>query len=175
VIAAPAARADDQTVRKLVLLIALLALVAVGSTAAAVNTTTAAQLTSRFKAATGAKLVRNKTLSYAGHYAAYDLGAHPSAANAARFGQFTVYLVTAADPSADVDKLLADTHTGVKGTPGPGNIYWEAGSTLYGDKYWQAKRQYSQNVVVKWTTTSAVRKTDATWKRLHTALTAATK
>lgn len=166
---------DDQSVRKLFVLISVLALVAVGSTAAAVSTTTAAQLTSRFKAATGVKLVRNKTLSYAGHYTAYDLGAHPSAVNSARFGKFTVYLVTAADPAADVNDLLADTHTGLKGTPGPGNIYWEAGATLYGDKYWQAKRLYGQNVVVKWTTASTVRKTDVTWKHLHAALTTATK
>jgi hypothetical protein len=161
--------------RKLALFGAILALVAVGSTAAAAQTTTAAQLTSRFKAATGAKLVRNKQLSYAGHYTAYDLGAHPSAVNAARYGKFTVYLVTGSDVEADVTDLLADTHTGELGTPGPGNIYWEAGTTLYGDKYWQAKHRYGQNVVLEWTTTSTVRKTDATWKRLHAALTKATK
>jgi len=38
-----------------------------------------------------------------------------------------------------------------------------------------AKRRYGQNVVLLWTTTSQAKKTDATFKRLHTALLAATK
>ncbi len=72
-------------------------------------------------------------------------------------------------------KLLSDTHTGMLGTPTAAKIYWEQGSTLQGTPFWQAKRQYGPNVVLNWIGSQPVKKTDATWKRLHTALTAATK
>ena len=42
----------------------------------------------------------------------------------------------------EVTDLLADGHTGVLGTPGAGNIYWEPGRTIYGDRFWLAKRRY---------------------------------
>ena len=171
------ARADAartiQRVKRLVLLLALVGLV-VATAAAAAPTTTAKQLTTRWKAATGVKLVVNKQMSYAGHYVAYDLGTQ-SGSGKARFGTFTVLLVTDPDVETQVTSLLSDTHTGTLGTPGAGNIYWESGSTVHGDTFWQAKRRYGQNVVVWWTTTSGQKKTDATWKRLHAALTKATK
>ena len=47
--------------------------------------------------------------------------------------------------------------------------------TLQGVSYWQAKRRYGNNVVVKWIGPTGAKKTDATWKRLHAALTKATK
>ena len=142
--------------------------------ASAASVTTAAQLTNRFKQSTGQKLVVNKAGSYTGHYKAYDLGAQ-TIARKARFGTFTVYLVGGTDVEAQVTDLLADSHTGALGTPGPGNIYWESGTTVFGDAFWMAKRRYGQNVVLSWTTTNTVKKTDATFKRLHAALTAATK
>jgi len=154
---------------------AVAVLVAVMATAAsAAPGTTATQLTTRFKQATAQKLVLNKQLTYAGHYKAYDLGVQTTA-KTARWGTFTVYLVTSADVEADVTDLLSDTHTGVLGTPSAGNIYWEQGATIHGQSYWQAKRRYGQNVVVTWIGASLAKKTDASWKRLHTALTKATK
>jgi hypothetical protein len=135
---------------------------------------TAPQLTTRFKQATGDKLVVNKNSSYAGHYKAYDVGV-PTIANKGKYGTFTVYLVTGADVEAEVTDLLADGHTGVLGKPGRGNIYWEAGSTVFGDVYWMAKRRYGGNVVLWWIGSRPVKKTDASWKRLHTALTKATR
>ena len=72
--------------------------------------------------------------------------------------------------------LLADTPLECsRQADSPANIYWEQGATLHGDIYWQAKRRYGQNVVLKWIGASATKKTDASWKRLHTALTKATK
>lgn len=162
-------------VRRTVLLVGMLALAALmTTTSVAAPTTTASQLTKRFKAATGEKLVVNKQLSYAGHYKAYDLGVQ-TITRKARWGTFSVFLVTTADVESEVTGLLSDSHTGELGAPGAGKIYWEQGVSIYGDKYWQAKRRYGQNVVLTWTTTSATRKTDLTWKRLHAALTAATK
>ena len=66
--------------------------------------------------------------------------------------------------------LLADSHTGFVETPSAGGIYWEPNSTLYGDQYWLAKKRYGQNVVLYWSTSTAVKKTDATFKRLHRTL-----
>jgi hypothetical protein len=156
------------------LVLAVLTALVLAAAPSAAPTTTAAQLTARFKAATGQKLLVNKTASYAGHYRAYDLGA-PSVATRARWGTFTVYLVTAADVDADATNLLKDSRSGALGTPTAGGIYWEQGATLQGQVYWQAKRRYGQNVVVTWIGLSATKKTDASWKRLHTALTKATK
>jgi hypothetical protein len=131
---------------------------------------TALQLQTRFKQITGDKLVVNKKSTYPGHYKAYDLGV-PTIARKAKYGTFTVYLVTGADVEAEVKDLLADGHTGMLGTPGPGNIYWEEGKTIYGDVYWLAKRRYGGNVVLWWIGSKPMKKTDATWKRLHTTLT----
>jgi hypothetical protein len=130
---------------------------------------TAAQLTSRFKQATGDKLLLNRKISYAGHYKAYDLGV-PSIAKKAKYGTFTIHLVTGADVEAEVEDLLADGHTGMLGTPGPSNIYWEQGSSIYGDKYWLAKKRYGANVVLWWIGEKPVKKIDRTFKRLHAAL-----
>jgi hypothetical protein len=161
--------------RHLVYLCAMIVLAAVMATSStAAPATTSTQLTTRFKAATGQKLVVNKQRSYAGHYRAYDGGVQTSALKA-RFGTFSVYLVTAAAVETEVTDLLADSHTGQLGTPSAGKIYWEQGVSLYGDTYWQAKRRYGQNVVLTWIGPSGAKKTDATWKRLHVALTAATK
>jgi hypothetical protein len=161
--------------RSFAFIVAMLALAALTSTASlATSTTTSTQLTTRFKAATGEKLVTNKQTSSAGHYKAYDLGI-PTAFKRAKWGTITVYLVTASDVETEVTGLLADTRTGVLGTPSAGNIYWEQGATLQGQAYWQAKRRYGQNVVLKWIGSAGTKKTDASWKRLHKALTAATK
>jgi len=130
---------------------------------------TATQLTTRFKQATGDKLLLNKKISYPGHYKAYDLGV-PSIAKKGKYGTFTIYLVTGADVETVVTDLLADGHTGVLGTPGSSNIYWEAGSSIYGDKYWLAKKRYGANVVLWWIGSKPVKKIDKTFKRLHTAL-----
>jgi hypothetical protein len=119
--------------RHIVYLFAMFALAALMTTSsAAAPTTTATQLTTRFKAATGQKLVVSKQRSYAGHYKAYDGGAQ-TAALKARYGTFVVYLVTAADVETEVTGLLADTHTGQLGAPSAGKIYWEAGTSIYGD------------------------------------------
>jgi hypothetical protein len=156
-------------------IVAMLALASLlTTTSLAAPTTTASQLTKRFKTSTGQKLVPNGQQSYPGHFKAYD-GGIQTAALKARFGTFTVYLVTAADVEAEVTRLLSDSHTGQLGAPSAGKIYWEQGVTLQGVNYWQAKRRYGQNVVVKWIGASPAKKTDATWKRLHAALTAATK
>jgi hypothetical protein len=127
------------------------------------------QLTTRFKQATGERLVVNRKTSYPGHYLALDLGA-PSIYRKARYGTFTVYLVDGPEVEADVTDLLADGHTGVLGTPGPGNIHWESGTTIYGDRFWLAKRRYGANLVLWWIGSKPVRKTDASWTRLHRAL-----
>ena len=161
--------------RHIVYLVAMLGLAAaMTTTSVAAPTTSASQLTKRFKTATGEKLVPSKTLSYAGHYRAYDLGV-PTAAKKARWGTFTVYLVTGSSVDAEVTDLLADAHTGALGTPAAGNVYWEQGVSIFGTTYWMAKRRYGQNVVLAWTNASGQKKTDATWKRLHGALTKATR
>jgi hypothetical protein len=149
-------------------------LLAVAQASPGATDTTAAQLTARFKQATGDKLVKNTKISYPGHYIAYDVGP-ASIARKAKYGTFTIHLVTGPDVEAEVDDLLADGHTGVLGTPGPSNIYWEAGSTIYGDKYWLAKKRYGANVVLWWISSKPVKRIDATFKRLHTALLRATR
>lgn len=155
--------------------VAVLVLALVVGTALAqpsASSVTATQLTTRFKQSTGDKLLLNKKMSYAGHYKAYDVGV-ASIASKGKYGTFTVYLVTGADVATEVTDLLADGHTGVLGTAGPGNIYWESGKTIYGDQYWLAKRRYGDNVVLWWIGSKPVKKTDKTFKRLHTALTKA--
>jgi hypothetical protein len=135
---------------------------------------TAAQLTKSFRQATGDKLVPNRPLSYVGHYKAYDVGPQ-SIARKGKYGTFTIYLVTGADVEADVQELLADARSGELGTPGPSNIYWEAGSTVFGDQYWLAKKRYGANVVLWWTSEGTTKKIDKTFKRLHAALLRATR
>jgi hypothetical protein len=134
---------------------------------------TAAQLTSTFKRTTGDKLVVNRKMSYPGHYKAFDAGPI-SIARKAKYGQFTVYLVMG-DVEAEAENLLGDSRTGMLGTPGPGGIYWEEGTTLYGDHFWMAKKRYGSNVVLWWIGSNPVKKTDASFKRLHRTLTAATR
>ncbi len=161
--------------RHVVYLCAMLALAAATATSSvAAPSTSSSQLTKRFKAATGMRLVPSSPQSYAGHYRAYDLGLQ-TATNRARYGTFTIFLVTAADVDGEVTGLLSDAHSGMLGKPAAGGIYWEQGVSLHGDPYWQAKRRYGQNVVLKWIGPSGTKRTDATWKRLHTALTVATK
>jgi hypothetical protein len=159
-------------VEALAILLAFSTAVAAAQTPAPSVTTL--QLQTRFKQITGDKLVPNKKSTYPGHYKAFDLGV-PTIARKAKYGTFTVYLVTGADVEAEVKDLLADSHTGMLGTPGAGNIYWEYGRTIFGDAYWQAKRRYGANVVLWWIGSQPVKKTDATWKRLHTALTKITR
>jgi hypothetical protein len=154
-----------------ILFVALAFTTAVASAQPSAPTTvTAAKLTAGFKKATGSKLKPNAKASYAGHYKAYDLGP-VSIANKGKYGTFTIYLVTSADVQTDVNDLLADAHSGALGTPGPGHIYWEQNVSAFGDKYWLAKRQYGANVVLYWIGSKPVKKTDATFKRLHLALT----
>jgi hypothetical protein len=153
----------------------MLALAAVMTTSSvAAPSTTASQLTKRFKTATGEKLVRNTQVSYAGHYVAYDLGV-PTPAKKAKWGTFTVYLVTGASLDTEVQDLLKNTRTGMLEKPTAGGVYWESGTTIYGQQYWQAKKRYGQNVVVKWIGPSGAKKLDAAWTRLHTALVRASK
>jgi hypothetical protein len=137
------------------------------------KTVTAAQLTASFKQSTGDKLLPNKKFSYPGHYRAFDAGV-ATIARKGKYGTFTIYLVTGADVEAEVTDLLADGHTGALETPGAANIYWESGSTVYGDKYWMAKKRYGANVVLWWIGSKPVKKTDKTFKRLHAALIKAT-
>jgi hypothetical protein len=161
--------------RQLVYVASMLALAAVLATSSvAAPATTASLLTTRFKAATGEKLVRNKQVSYAGRYVAYDLGVQ-TPAKRAKWGTFTVYLVTGADVEAEVADLLKNTRTGLPDPRSRGGIHWEAGTSIHGTAYWQAKRRYGQNVVLRWIGPSGAKKTDAAWKRIHTALTKATR
>lgn len=163
--------------RPLAAAVALTLALSVATTVASASSAsgiTAAQLTTRFKQSTGDKLVVNKKFSYAGHYKAFDVGV-ATIAKKGKYGTFTIYLVTGADLETEITDLLADGHTGVLGTPGAGNIYWEHGTSIYGDEYWLAKRRYGENVVLWWTGSKPVKKTDKTFKRLHTALTRATR
>jgi hypothetical protein len=164
-----------ERVKRLVSFIAIVFALSVGvGLVPAAASTSAKQLTTTFKKSTGQKLVLNKSYSSPGSYLAYDVGTQTFATRA-RWGTFTVYLVTASDVEAQVTRLLADTRTGTLGTPTAAKIYWESGATLRGDMYWQAKRRYGTNIVLHWIGPNSTKKTDATWKRLHTALTAATK
>jgi hypothetical protein len=147
-----------------VLVAAVLASVAAAGSAAATSTLTVSQVITRFKSATGGKLLVDPRMSEARRYAALSV-AH-SISNIGRYGRFTIWVVRSGDPS-DVDSLLADAHTGVTGTPGPSNIYWESGSTLTGERYWLAKKRYG-NLVLWWYASS--RKIDATFQRLNRAL-----
>ena len=93
----------------------------------------------------------------AGHYTAFNLGVQTTTKQA-RYGTFTIYLVSGGDVAADVKRLLTDPHTGELGTPATGGIYWEKDVTMSGTDIWMAKRPYGANVVIWWTTTSPVQK-----------------
>jgi hypothetical protein len=153
---------------RLVLALTVAALVACGL-AQGTGALTPWQVAKRFEQATGEKLVANRRASYVGHYAALDLGG-VTMARRARYGTFTVYVVTGRDVDGEVTELLADGHTGALGAPAAGGIHWERGTTIGGDRYWLAKRRYGANVVLWWIGSQPVRKTDATWARLHRAL-----
>lgn len=160
--------------RLTLLLLLVLASGLLGASAqAGSSAATTAQVVSRFKQLTGDKLLVNKRSSSPGHYVALDLGA-PSISTRGRYGTFTVFVVTGADAEKELTSLLADAHTGQLGTPGAGNIHWEAGITLRGDRYWLAKRRYGSNVVLHWIGASGQKKTDASFRRLHKPLTAIT-
>jgi hypothetical protein len=162
---------------RFVVLVAAVVAVVVSTTALAqpsASSVTATQLKASFKRSTGDKLVVNRKMSYPGHYTAFDAGV-ATIARKGKYGTFTVYLVTGADVEAEVKDLLADARTGVLEAPGAGNIYWEAGRTLYGDLFWLAKKRYGENVVLWWIGSKPVKKTDKTFKRLHTTLLRATR
>lgn len=151
----------------------LTAAVALGPAQAAPGDVTAAQLRTGFKKATGQTLVVDKLRSSAGRYTAFNLGVQTKTRQA-RYGTFTIFLVTGDVPSS-VDTLLTNQHSGQLEPPAAGGIHWEHGASLGGGLVWTAKRLYGSNVVLWWTTTSTTRKTDRTWTTLHRALTAVTK
>lgn len=155
----------------LALVVTLVTVAAVPAVQATVSSdVSAAQLKSGFKKATGQKLVVDRTRTSSGQYTAYNLGVQ-TRTKQARYGEFTIYLVTA-DVAANVENLLKDVHTSELGTPTSGGIYWEHDSSLGGGLVWTAKHRYGSNIVLQWTTTQDVKKTDRTFTTLHKALTA---
>ncbi len=153
---------------------ALLATIAIGAVdvradaelgAASVSTR---QTIERFRAATGEKLVVDRRASTPGRYDAVGLRFR-SASKQARFGIFTIYVVTSEDVETAVTELLADGHTGELGEPDRHGIHWEEGTTLDGDPYWLAKKRYGVNVVLWWFGSDDAT-TDATFRRLDRAL-----
>jgi hypothetical protein len=151
---------------RLALLAALVAFAVAVAPASGATALTASQTVARFKAATGSKLAIDRAASYAGHYTALSLS--PSISNQARYGRFLLFVVGPGDTAADVQKLLADGHTGVLGAPGPSSIYWEKGRYLGGGSYWLAKKQYGPNLVLWWY--GADKKVNAAFTRLHKPL-----
>ena len=155
--------------RRLCALLAVTALVAcaaAGAGTSATATPSPAQVVARFKTLTGAKLLVDPRSGYPGHYTA--LGLVQSIGNIGRWGRFTVFVTTSGSED-DVTSLLADSHTGQLGTPGPGSIYWEHGHDLEGSQYWLAKRRYGANLVLYWY--GSQQKVDSRFTRLHRALT----
>jgi hypothetical protein len=134
-------------------------------TASAASTPTPSQVVSRFKAQTGTTLAVDKRSSYPGHYAA--LGVPQSISNIGRYGRFTIWVVTSGNED-DVRQLLVDPHTGELGTPGLASIYWEHGTTIGGTPFWLGKKRYGSGIVLWWY--GSERRVDATFKRLHRAL-----
>jgi hypothetical protein len=147
---------------------------AAGTASGGSSAVTVTQLKSGFKKATGQTLVVDRARSSAGRYTAFNLGVQTKTKQA-RYGTFTIYLVTSPDPASVIPTLLQDAHTGVVGTPGAGGIRWESVSLLTGQTGWMAKRPYGANVVLWWTSATPVKKTDRTWTTLHKALTVVTK
>lgn len=156
------------------LVAALAASLATTGASGAGSTVTVSQLKSGFKKATGQALVTDRILSSPGHYTAFNLGVQ-TATKRNRYGTFTIYLVSGGDVATDVQSLLRDPHTGQVGAPATGGIYWSKGATMTGTETWTAKRPYGANIVISWSTSSSLKKTDRTWKTLHQALTAVTK
>jgi hypothetical protein len=150
-------------------IVAAVLAVAIPSASAEGQIASQGQVVARFAATTGEKLRVNPKLGYAGHYVALGLGT-PSIVQKARYGVFTVYVVTGPDVTTEVNGLLADSHTGKVGAPGPAAIYWEAGTTLRGEHYWLAKKRYGANIVLTWIGTRDARKTEPSFTRLHRAL-----
>ncbi len=150
------------------------AALAASSAGAGSSTVTVTQLKSGFKKATGQTLVVDRARSSAGQYTAFNLGVQTKTKQA-RYGTFTIYLVTSSDPASVVQTLLQDAHTGVVGAPSAGGIRWESVSLLTGQTGWMAKRPYGANVVLWWTSATPAKKTDRTWTTLHKALTAVTR
>lgn len=151
---------------RLALLAALVALAVAVAPASGATALTASQAVARFKAATGAKLIVDSRSSYTGHYTALSLA--PSISNQGKYGRFTLYVVGPNDVAGNVQKLLADGHTGVLGTPGLSAIYWESGRYLSGATYWLAKKQYGPNMVLWWY--GSEKKVNAAFVRLHKPL-----
>ena len=148
---------------------ALVASIVVAGAHGASTVVTAAQLKSAFKKGTAQKLVVDKLRSSSGKYTAFNLGVQ-TGTKQARYGTFTIYLVTDTDLEGQVTSLLTDPHTGQLGTPGAGGIYWEKARTMSGTEVWMAKKRYGPNVVLWWTTSLPVKKTDRTFQTLHKAL-----
>jgi hypothetical protein len=146
--------------------IAASTVVAGANGASTANTT---QLKSTFRKVTGQKLVVDKIRSSPGRYTAFNLGVQ-TGTRQARYGTFTIFLVTNPDTETQITSLLRDAHTGQVGAPAAGGIYWEKARTIRGDEVWMAKKRYGTNVVLWWTSTKPVKKTDATFKNLHKAL-----
>lgn len=157
-----------------VALVAALAAALTAGASGARSTVTVAQLKSGFKKATGQTLVADRALSSPGHYTAFNLGVQTKTRQA-RYGTFTIYLVSGADVATEVQGLLRNPHTGQVDPPSTGGIYWEQNQSMTGTSTWTAKRPYGANVVIWWTTAASQKKTDRTWKTLHKALTAVTK
>jgi hypothetical protein len=150
----------------LALLAALVALAVAVAPASGATALTASQVITRFKAATGSKLLVDKQSSYPGHYTALSLS--PSISNQGRYGRFTLYVVDPATTADDITQLLADGHTGVLGTPGASSIYWESGQYLGGGTFWLAKKQYGANLVLWWF--GSKKKVDPGFTRIHKPL-----
>lgn len=121
----------------------------------------------RFRAATGDTLRIDPRATIGVRYDALVLA--PSRSKRARYGVFTLYVVTAADLETVVTELLADGRTGELGEPDRRGIRWEAGTTLTGERYWLAKKRYGANVVLWWFGTQE-RRVDAPFRRLDRAL-----
>lgn len=126
----------------------------------------ASEVIARFKASTGETLLVDRRASYPGHYTALALPG--SMGNHARYGRFTLYVVGSTNRDEEVADLLADGHTGLLGTPGPSQIYWESGRDLSGGRYWLAKKRYGANVVLWWF--GSERRVDRAFRRLHVQL-----
>lgn len=92
-------------------LVAVGALLAAGPANAGASNVTVSQLKRGFKKATGQTLVVDRARSNPGHYTAFNLGVQ-TATRQARYGTFTIFLVSGSDAAGDVERLLADPRTG---------------------------------------------------------------
>lgn len=147
----------------------LVALGAGGASGGADTFVTVKQAQTRFKAASGGyPLVRDPKASAVGRYVALDLGVE-TISKQVKFGRFVLFLVVQRAARAQVDDLLADTHTGRLGRPDARGIHWERGLTLDGQAYWLAKKRYGANLVLWWYG-PAVKKTDRAFANLNAIL-----